>query len=162
MSLRTTLILAALWCVLTRELTVANLILGLAVGAGIALLLRHDRPERSDRARSSLVHRARAALILAVTFLWDLVISSVRMGVHVLRPQHTWREAIVPVAIETQSEGELTVLSALITLTPGTLTVDVAEDQRTLHVHVMTSGDPDAMRRDLEAGVVRHVRRLFA
>jgi multicomponent Na+:H+ antiporter subunit E len=49
------------------------------------------------------------------------------------------------------------VLTNLITLTPGTLSLDVAADHRTLYVHVMDVEDPDTVRREIKEGFERKV-----
>jgi multicomponent Na+:H+ antiporter subunit E len=159
------LLLAALWCALTYELTPASAALGLVVGVALSLLYRPEpSPEAAQDGESRLrrlARRLRAAALLAVSFFWDLITSSVRLGLHVLKPRHVWHMAIVPISIAPRSDRELTLLSTLITLTPGTLTIDVTPERDTLYVHVMAAADPTAVQRELERGVVRRVRRLF-
>jgi len=69
---------------------------------------------------------------------------------------------VVAVRVETESDEELAVLSDLVTLTPGTLSLDVENDGRTLLVHVLGADDPQRVRREIKDGLARRVRRLFA
>ena len=56
---------------------------------------------------------------------------------------------------------EITLLANLITLTPGTLSVDVSEDRRTLYVHALDCSDPDRLRRSIADGFERKIREAF-
>jgi multicomponent Na+:H+ antiporter subunit E len=65
----------------------------------------------------------------------------------------------VPLDIETDSDAEITLLANLISLTPGTLSLDLSPDRRTLYVHAMDipGGDLDRFRRNLKQELERRV-----
>ena len=156
-----TLFLAAAWCVLTRELTVANAALGIAIGALLQYAVSGAREDGvRDRAARTLAWTW-AVIELSLFFLYELVVSSVRVAMLVARPRLEMQTAVVTVVVEAKSEAELAVLSNLVTLTPGTLSLDASPDRRTLDVHVMAAEDPDTVRREIEEGLVRRVRRVF-
>lgn len=166
-----TLLLGATWCVLTREASLANVVLGLALGA---VLVRVCGPRAGEGAAPAPRMRATAAagrrvvlrpLVaaeLAAFFLLELVLASLRVGALVLRPRLALAPMILSVPTDAQSEEELAVLSDLVTLTPGTLTLDVAPDGTTLVVHVLGADDPDAVRHAIRHELGGRVRRLFA
>ena len=56
---------------------------------------------------------------------------------------------------------EITLLANLITLTPGTLSVDVSDDRKTLFVHAIDCSDPDRTRRDIADGFERKIHGGF-
>jgi multicomponent Na+:H+ antiporter subunit E len=56
---------------------------------------------------------------------------------------------------------EITLLANLITLTPGTLSVDVSEDRRTLYVHALDCSDPQATKRAIASGFERKIMEAF-
>ena len=68
---------------------------------------------------------------------------------------------IVAVPLELASDLEITVLATLITLTPGTLSLHLAEDRRTLYVHAMYIDDPAALVHGIKDGYERRVREVF-
>lgn len=80
-------------------------------------------------------------------YLWDLARSSVRVARHVLTPRLRARPAVIAVPLEELTDGELLVLTGLVTITPGSLALDISEDARTLYVHAMDVPDPEALRR---------------
>ena len=77
-------------------------------------------------------------------FIWELILANVRVAIDVLRPVPRMKPAVVAVPLDDFSDGEVTLLANFITLTPGTLSLDVvnnaAENARTLYVHAMHAG----------------------
>lgn len=91
--------------------------------------------------------RRLASLVAFVGFyVVDLVRSNLRVARQVLAPELDIHPAVVAVELEPLSDGELLTLTGLLTISPGTLTLDVSEDSRTLYVHVMDARDPDEVR----------------
>lgn len=167
-------LLSLLWCLLTREFSLANLALGLVIST---LLLGFiggwkklvGTEDRAARPRATipvlgrrLVLRPLMTLELILFFTWEILVSNVRIALLVIHPGLPLRLKIIAVPVETESEEELALISDLVTLTPGTLTLDVGDDGKTLLVHVLSAEDPEPVRRQIEQGLVRRVRRLFA
>jgi multicomponent Na+:H+ antiporter subunit E len=46
-------------------------------------------------------------------------------------------------------------------LTPGTLSLDVSPDRRTLYVHAMATTSPDDLRREIQQGFERRILEVF-
>jgi len=93
----------------------------------------------------------------------ELVLSSLRVAVDVCRPRLDVCPGVVGIPLRATTDAEITVLANLISLTPGTLSLDVSPDRRTLYVHAMDlDGGPDALRKDigttLEARVLALLR----
>lgn len=81
---------------------------------------------------------------LIVVFFYELVVSGATVARLVLKPGLKFRSAIIAVPLDTRSDLEITLFANLISLTPGTLSLDVSDDRRTLYVHAMESTDPEA------------------
>ncbi len=77
-------------------------------------------------------------------------------------PLQSMRTGIVAVPMEHDlTDLEITTLANLISLTPGTLTLDVSADRRVLFVHAMDASDPEEVRREVKQGFERRVRGLL-
>jgi multicomponent Na+:H+ antiporter subunit E len=102
------------------------------------------------------------ALVLAVAFARDLVVSSLQVTKAVLSPRAACQPRFVTVPLAAaRSDLEITMVSNYITLTPGTLTVDVSPDRSTLLVHSLLAGeDGDGVRADVREGIERRVVRV--
>lgn len=79
------------------------------------------------------------------------------MAIDVLTPRHRSRPAIIEVPLDVKSDTGILLVTNLISLTPGTLSLDVSEDRKTLLVHAMFADDPDALRKSLKDGMERWV-----
>jgi multicomponent Na+:H+ antiporter subunit E len=71
------------------------------------------------------------------------------------------RPGILAIPLELESDVQIMVLASLITLTPGTLCLDISEDRRTIYVHVMYLHDPDRVRQTIKDGFEKRVREVF-
>ncbi len=149
--------LILVWLSLRGHVSLSELVLGALIAAVVLVvsrdLLREERvrvPEqhRTDRTLANLALRMIRFGELAVIFLWELVRSSRLVAVEVFKRQDKLRVAIVAVPMDAHSDAEITLLSILVSLTPGTLVLDVSTDRRTLYVHalLLKSRTPDQIR----------------
>jgi len=101
------------------------------------------------------------AVGLAAFFAWALIIANIRVAMDVLRPHTSIRPAVVAIPLDVTSDAEILLLSMLINITPGSVTIDLAEDRRTLYVHVMHMVSAETSRQEIKDGFERRVKRLF-
>jgi multicomponent Na+:H+ antiporter subunit E len=92
---------------------------------------------------------------VATTFAVELVQSTWATVRAILAPPDRLKPAILAVPLDVRSDGGITLFASMVTLTPGTTSIDVSEDGKTLFVHVMDAPDHDAaiaaMKSSLEA-----------
>jgi multicomponent Na+:H+ antiporter subunit E len=144
-------VLALAWAALLGAFSVQGFAAGFVVGF-VALWLARPvlGPTRYFRKALDVVR-------LAGLFLKELALSSLRVVYDVLTPQHRSRPGVVAVPMHAQSDLEITVFANLVSLTPGTLALDVGDDRRVLFVHAMFVDDPEMLRRDIKDGMERRV-----
>ncbi|MFO1107462.1 MAG: Na+/H+ antiporter subunit E [Amaricoccus sp.] len=107
------------------------------------------------------VSRFLAGIALAGFFLRDLTVSSIAVARAVLAPRIAVRPRFVTVPIKARSDAGVTLVANYITLTPGTLTVDVSPDRGTLLVHDLLAGDSgEATRAGIRDGIEPRVLRV--
>jgi multicomponent Na+:H+ antiporter subunit E len=97
---------------------------------------------------------------LALFFAWELLLANFRVAGDVLRGDRM-EPAVVGIPLDVTSDGEILLLSMLINITPGSVTIDLADDRRTLYVHVMHMRTADETRREIKNGFERRVKALF-
>ena len=88
--------------------------------------------------------RARAALSLAGAFAVDLVASSLAVARIVVAPRRENRPAIVAVPVDARTKWGVALFAYLVSLTPGSTCLHVADDRRTLYVHYLDAPDAEA------------------
>lgn len=150
------ILLALAWSALQGEVSLANLVGGYVIGYLILAFLA-----RGGVMPGTLARRTRHAAGLAAFFVRELVAANLRVALDVLRPGLHIEPAVVAIPLDVRSDGEILLLSMLINITPGSVTIDISEDRRTLYVHVMHMRDPEATRREIKQGFEYRVRRVF-
>jgi len=146
------LLLALAWVTLTGRFAPDNFVLGFLLGYGILLFT-----QRAFGSPPPYFRKVPQILGLVIFFLWELVLSSLRVAYDVLTPTHYMRPGVVGVPLDLRSDVEIALLANLITLTPGTLSLEVSPDRRTLYIHVMYIDDVDAVRRRVKEGFERRI-----
>ena len=149
------LVLTVLWAAVTGSFTVPNLLLGFAVGGLSLFLIRGQGPSTILAARPAKI------LSLALLFFKELALSAWKVAVLVARPNMALKPGIFAFPLTVDRDFEITLLANLITLTPGTLSVDVSEDRRVLYVHALDCSDPVGARRDIAEGFERKILEAF-
>ncbi|TQF77589.1 hypothetical protein FK498_11905 [Elioraea sp. Yellowstone] len=86
-----------------------------------------------------------------------LLQSSILIARQVLSPRITARPGVIAVPLEAERDLEIAALANLITLTPGTLSLDVSEDRSTLYVHAMFFDDPEVVLDDIKNNFERRL-----
>lgn len=148
-------LLALAWTAVTGSFTLLNVAFGFALGAVALYLIRQEA------GALGYVDRAARLVSLAWLFVYELVIASIRVAVIVLRPRIDIKPGIFVYPLTVERDFEITLLSSLLTLTPGTLSVDVSEDRRFLYVHAIDCTDVDGMRRDIAVGFEQKIMEAF-
>lgn len=100
-------------------------------------------------------------LSFVVFYGWEVILSNLRVAHDVVTPTDYSRPGIIAVPIQARTDFELFLLGNLITMTPGTLSLDVSTDRTTLYVHAMFAKDPDGVRDEIAEKLERRVLRLI-
>jgi multicomponent Na+:H+ antiporter subunit E len=150
------ILLALAWAALLGDITLGNLLVGYGLGYAVLALL-----EKGGVLPSTFQTRVGRALSLAGFFMRALIVANVRVASDVLRPHTAIHPAVVAVPLDVTSDAEILLLSALINITPGSVTIDLSDDRRTLYVHVMHITSAEASRREIKDGFELRVKRLF-
>ncbi len=136
--------LALVWALMTEGFTFQQLSVGFGFGY---LLLWFLRPLLGG---SSYFDKVRQIIYFAGFFIKELIRANLRVAWHVITPSSFFKPGIVAMPLEEQSDIEATLLANMITLTPGSFSVDISNDRKVLYVHVMDVDDADRVRRELK------------
>jgi multicomponent Na+:H+ antiporter subunit E len=147
--------LALVWALLTGEFRPANLLFGFVLGYFTLFFARRAVGP------SDYFTKVPQAIRFVLFFLWELLVANVRVAVDVLTIRPRMRPRIIAVPLDAHSHLEVTMLANLISLTPGTLSLDVATDRRVLYIHAMYAEDPNAVRREIKTGLERRLLMLL-
>ncbi len=88
-------------------------------------------------------------------FIKELLRSSARVAVYVLRSNPPIRPGVIAIPLDCKTDLEITLLANAISLTPGTLSLDVSDDRDKLYIHAMHVNDADMLRVHIKTGLER-------
>ena len=125
------LLLTFVWVALTGDFTFQNYLFGFIVNFFILwVITRGD----SDARYFTLLPKLVAFFLY---FLWELFKANLQVAYEVVTPHYRMKPGIVKVPLTVQSNLGITFLANMISLTPGTLSLDVSNDKKVLYVHSM-------------------------
>ncbi len=90
--------------------------------------------------------KAPEIVMLVLFYLKELIIASLRVAYDVVTPKDHMQPAVIAIPLDASSDLEITLLANFITLTPGTLSIDVSEDRKTLYIHEVYVKDGDTSK----------------
>ncbi len=155
------LLLAVIWATVLDDLSPRGLLIGFAVsylvlGAAWRLGLG------DSRAGGAYFRKVFEIAAFAVWFMYELTLANFRMIRYTLSPLRAMAPGIVAVPLhEDLSDLEITTLAILVSLTPGTLSLDITSDRRTLYVHAMDASDPAAVQAEVKDGFEVRIKRIL-
>jgi multicomponent Na+:H+ antiporter subunit E len=145
------LFLALVWALLQGGLQEQHLVVGFILGYIIIGLGQQALGSRGYAMKG--FH-----LIYFVLFVaWEIITASLVLAWLLLQPRLKLSPAVVAIDLDVKSDTEIVLLANLITLSPGTLSLDISTDRRTLYVHTVTLDDPDRFRLKIKNGLERQV-----
>jgi len=146
--------LALIWCFLTESFTAATFVIGNVLAAGVLFLSRRLLGE------TVFFHKLGVFGKLVVVFAREIVVANFQVAWWILRPRLRIKPALIRVPIELETDAAITALAGMISLTPGTVTVDVAPDRRSLVVHCLNVPDIAATKRSIKELFEQPLREL--
>lgn len=136
--------LALLWSFLSGTVTTWNLLVGALIGTLMLAVVQRENERSFPRRLVGMLH-------FLARFAFELIVSNVSVAVLALRPRPRLHPHVIAFPLRVKSDGAITLLSAAITLLPGTVAMGVSEDRSVLYAHAVAEADPARSR----AGVAR-------
>jgi multicomponent Na+:H+ antiporter subunit E len=150
------IMLALIWAMLNGEINPANLIAGFVVGYLILFVARRALGP------SSYFDKVSNLVLFAAFFLYEIVSSNLKVAHDVLTPKHSMTPRIIAIPLDAKTDAEITLLANLISLTPGSLSLDVSGDKMVIYVHVMYAEDAAAAKREIKDGLECWILKLLS
>jgi multicomponent Na+:H+ antiporter subunit E len=108
-------------------------------------------------ARSSYFRKVLDLAAFLLFFVWEMILANLRVAYDVITPAYHMRPGILAIPLEAQTDDEITLLANFISLTPGTLSLDVSDDRKVLYIHAMFIDDEEKLRKEIKSGFERRL-----
>lgn len=146
------IILGLIWTAVTATFSFGNFLIGLLLGY-LVLLVVGPAIDNSGYTR-----RVWKTVTLILFFLKELFVSSIKVARDVMRPGFRMKSGVISIPLDVTSDLAITLLANLISLTPGTLSLEVSEDRKELFIHAMYIEEGvEKVRKSIKEGLERHV-----
>jgi multicomponent Na+:H+ antiporter subunit E len=121
------------WFALTDIKDIQEVITGIVIALLISLLAGHFLVV--NQTSRGVLRRLLYLVIYIFRFLWELIKANLNVAYLVIHPKLPIKPGIVKIKTKLTKDSALTLLGNSITLTPGTMTVDINEDKKELYIH---------------------------
>jgi multicomponent Na+:H+ antiporter subunit E len=149
------LLLSFIWVALTGSMYYTNFLFGFLLGFFILWVM--NRNEVDQR----YFYRVPKTISFVFFFLYQMIIANLQVAYDVITPKYFFKPGIVKYHMDAQSDFEINLLSTIISLTPGTLILDVSEDKKILYIHVMYLHDKQKFMTQLKNNVERKLLEIL-
>jgi multicomponent Na+:H+ antiporter subunit E len=143
--------LALIWAAVTGRFDLSNVLVGMVIGYVVLFVAQ---PVMGSTAYFSRIHHV---LGFALFYVWELILANLRIAADVLTPKPRIRPGVLAIPLEAKTDAEITMLANLITLTPGSVSLDVSSDRRFLYLHAMYVDDLAKYREAIKNNMERRV-----
>ncbi len=151
-----TLVLAVVWLLLVNTVTLNAIVFGLILGLLLPQAIRAYWPDMPTLRNPVAI----AGYILIV--LLDIVKANIQVALIVLfKPAARLRPAWIRVPLDLTKPEAITVLAGTITVTPGTVSCDLADDGHALLVHCLHAPEPGAVVDEIKHRYERRLKEIF-
>ena len=147
-------LLALAWSALMGNFDPPYLLFGFVLGYLILWLFHPKSPTPKYFREVPLV------IEFVIFIFWEIIVSNVRLTITILSPKMKLRPAVVAVPLDLKSDVGIVILSHMITLTPGTLSLDVSSNRHILYVHVYDLEDSDKFIDEIKSKFERRIREI--
>jgi multicomponent K+:H+ antiporter subunit E len=148
-------LLFVVWLLLVAEVSSAHVLLALFLAWGIPMLCRpflKDLPP---------VRHAVTALRLVALVTYDIVVANIAVARLILGPTARLKPVFVHVPLTLTQPMSISLLASIITMTPGTVSSDLSQDNKVLIVHALDCSDPEALVADIQQRYEKPLLEIF-
>lgn len=125
------LLLSFIWVALTGSMYYSNFLFGFLLGFFILWVMNKD--EEDNR----YFNRVPKIIGFVFYFLYEMIMANLQVAYDVITPKYFFKPGIVRFPLTATSDLEINLISMFISLTPGTILLDVSDDKKWIFIHVM-------------------------
>ncbi len=125
------LLLSFIWVALTGSMYYSNFLFGFLLGFFILWVMNKNEDDHR------YFYRVPKIIGFVFYFLKEMILANIQVAYDVITPKYFFKPGIVRFPLTATSDFEINLISMFISLTPGTILLDVSDDKKTIFIHVM-------------------------
>ncbi len=148
-------LLAMIWVALTGKFLIGNFIFGMVLAYGIMWFMYREDDEKG------YFKKIPQTIAFIFYFFYKLLEANIQVAYDVITPKFHMTPGIVAIPLKAKTDLEITLLSNIITMTPGTLALDVSDNNEFLFVHSMYIKSKEDFIHDIKDGFERRLLEIL-
>ena len=148
-------LLMAFWLLLSYRFTVGNFILAAILAWLVPLGVS------SLRTATTPVQKPLKFLSFMGLLVGDIIVSNIIVAKQVLGPPERLQPGFVVIPLDLTGALPITMLASTISLTPGTVSIEISKDQKALHVHALHVTDETTLIERIKHRYERPLKEIF-
>jgi len=149
------LLVLAVWLLLWKSLSPGTIALGMIAAVALPIFARRFWPDAPG------VQRLAPLFTYLAVFARDIFVANIEVAISVVLPNSKLRPTFLEIPLEIDHPFLITILANTISLTPGTVTTNVAGDRGHLLVHCLDCEDPDEEIRIIKERYESRLQEIF-
>jgi multicomponent K+:H+ antiporter subunit E len=145
-----------LWMALNNASSLAHAVLALILAIGLPLLTHRFWPEHPPKVKLL------PAIRLFGVVLWDILMASIDVAKLVLGPTKRIKPAFIEVPLDMQDPFVGTLLASIVSLTPGTVSIDIDRSRWVLQVHALNVEDREVIIQSIKTRYEQPLKEIFS
>jgi len=145
------ILLAIAWVLLVGEVEIETFVEGMIIGYLILWI------SRSALGGTKYFSKIPVTIKFILYFIKELILANLKVAFDIITPKDYMRPGIIAIPLDAKSDIEITLFANLLTLTPGTLSLDVSSNKSVLYVHALYVKDADSFRDELKNGLEKRL-----
>lgn len=139
------LLLALMWVILTGNIGGLNLLFGFLIGYLVLGVMQRQVPVLRGYTK-----RLPKLFAFGVFFIKELIQANLAVAFDIVTPVWHMKPGVIAYPLDAETEVEITLVANFISMTPGTLSLDVSDDRRVLYIHAMFLDDEEELRKSIK------------
>ncbi len=151
----------ALWCGVHGIVDPNNFLFGMFLGFFVIVALKNLYNFDEEISFSNILARIPSKIKFGMVLVIEILKANIILAKIVLSPKLNIKPGTIEYPLDVKSDTGITVIANTISLTPGTITLDVSEDRSMLYIHTINVEDPDEMRENIKNKLEKYVVEAF-
>ncbi|MEM9445064.1 MAG: Na+/H+ antiporter subunit E [Verrucomicrobiota bacterium] len=94
-------------------------------------------------------------------YLYEIILCNLKVAYDVLTPKHYMKPGFIAVELDDMSDLQISILANLLTMTPGTLSLDVCSNKKSLYIHAMYIDDQEKLLTEIKENYIKRIKEVF-
>ncbi|MBU8891693.1 MAG: Na+/H+ antiporter subunit E [Bacteroidales bacterium] len=147
------------WLLLTFSLTTSNIIVGIV--AALATTILFGKFFVTSIYKFLQPQRYFWFIVYLIIFIWECLKANIEVAYRVLHPAMPIKPGIVKIKTDLKTDIAKTTLANSITMTPGTITVDIIDDYIYVHWIYISTDDPEEYSDKVSGRFEKYIKKIF-